>query len=317
MATRSPNGIKRRRGRAGSALLIACVATPLEAAEARHDAEVESWLSWSAPPGCPDQDEIHERVRASLRGRPPPNSSFEADGAVTRSGDRYELRLRTRSGHEVEVRTFEEPSCATLADVATLIVIFQLYAIREDTQAPELTSRAPALITPRVAAGVALDVGQVSRGGGGLMVTAGLLVGRYVGIELSGFAFAPRRTPYDRRPGAGASLQVFALEAKGCLRHRVLGVTLGPCLGVAPSLLRGDGYGFVETFARNAFWVSLLAGSAIARRVSPHVELVGQASIVWSPDSPNIVARLDGRSASVYAPAHIGSRTWIGLACIF
>jgi len=75
-------------------------------------------LTWRAPQDdCPSQDEVLERIEASL----PVETDLEIAAQVDPIGDRWRLRLETRVGESLGSRELRAPDCAALVDATILL----------------------------------------------------------------------------------------------------------------------------------------------------------------------------------------------------
>jgi hypothetical protein len=93
-------------------------------------------LAWRAPPGCPQESEVRERLR-DLSG-PLNQRELQAEAEVEREGDRFRLRLRVKDGAEVRERVIVSNSCSDLAGAAAVALVFLLREA-EDSREPGST----------------------------------------------------------------------------------------------------------------------------------------------------------------------------------
>jgi hypothetical protein len=92
----------------------------ISAAAVLARAEVE--LRWSAPPECPQEVAVQERLRA-LVGPALERSELAAEGVVERFEGRYRLTLRVLDDPTGE-RRIESESCSELAGAAAVALVF-------------------------------------------------------------------------------------------------------------------------------------------------------------------------------------------------
>jgi hypothetical protein len=79
-------------------------------------------LSWQAPAGCPQADEVRERIRA-LTGSPTQRESrLRAEGEITREENHFHLRLVVHYGDLVGERNIVSDSCEDLAGAAAVAI---------------------------------------------------------------------------------------------------------------------------------------------------------------------------------------------------
>ncbi len=78
-------------------------------------------LHWSAPPGCPSQDEVRARLRRLL-GPESVEAGVSADARVHAHDRRWSLHLTLRTAEHATQRRMSADDCRTLADAAALVV---------------------------------------------------------------------------------------------------------------------------------------------------------------------------------------------------
>ncbi len=84
-------------------------------------------LTWTAPPGCPAQAQVRQRVEALVGAARPAKEPLSAAGTITQTGDsRFRLMLVVRSGDLVGERNIESTSCADLAGAAAVTLALLL-----------------------------------------------------------------------------------------------------------------------------------------------------------------------------------------------
>ena len=105
----------------GGVLLAAWLAIAVAPAPQGHEADGDVTLSWSAPPECPDLEEVRTRVDALLGDREPGAPYVKLDATVTRSGETFTLQMRTETAGGTSTHTLQSPDCRALADGAALV----------------------------------------------------------------------------------------------------------------------------------------------------------------------------------------------------
>ncbi len=109
-----------RRSRDGRLLGIVAWGLAAVLLPARVMAQGPLDLAWDAPPVCPQQDAVRERIRSlageSLRAA----GELHAEGQVVKKDDRYRLTLTVRDGSSVRTRVIDSDSCADLAGAAAV-----------------------------------------------------------------------------------------------------------------------------------------------------------------------------------------------------
>jgi hypothetical protein len=86
-------------------------------------------IRWEAPPRCPQQSDVTERVR-KLSGSPTSmQGALQADGTITQvDSGRFHLTLVMRSGGLVGVRNIDSTSCADLTRAAAVAIALLLHS---------------------------------------------------------------------------------------------------------------------------------------------------------------------------------------------
>lgn len=81
-------------------------------------------LTWSAPPGCPTQEDVETRVDALLGGQSSASSvaDVRASGQVERAGTGFRLLLGMSAGEAPSSRVIEAGSCDELAGAAAIAI---------------------------------------------------------------------------------------------------------------------------------------------------------------------------------------------------
>jgi hypothetical protein len=111
------------------------------AALASPGARAEIDLQWTAPPNCPQGDEVRKRVR-SLAGPSLGRVELRTEATIEKADDgRYRLRLRVLDD-EARERVIESDSCSDLAGAAAVALVFLLQEV--DDAATDSQSEAPA-----------------------------------------------------------------------------------------------------------------------------------------------------------------------------
>ncbi|MEM1417432.1 MAG: hypothetical protein AAGH15_21220 [Myxococcota bacterium] len=103
------------------------------ATEAR--AQAAGLLRWSAPPECPDAEEIATRLYVPAGIAP----GLVLEATVEPTEDGYRLTLRgTRDGQALAERTLEAPSCEPLAEAAVLLASLAMETAAREAPVPVL-----------------------------------------------------------------------------------------------------------------------------------------------------------------------------------
>jgi hypothetical protein len=112
--------------RAGSAALLSLSGLLLsKAALAQAPPGID--LRWEAPPACPQQGDVQERIWKLVGSQKPSDTRLSADGAITQTEDaRFQLKLVLHVGSLVGERALESKSCRDLAGAAAVTIALLL-----------------------------------------------------------------------------------------------------------------------------------------------------------------------------------------------
>jgi hypothetical protein len=102
------------------------------AALASPGARAEIDLQWTAPPNCPQGDEVRQRLR-SLAGPSLDRVELRTEATIEQADDgHYRLRLRVLDD-EVRERVIESDSCSDLAGAAAVALVFLLQEVDDSS----------------------------------------------------------------------------------------------------------------------------------------------------------------------------------------
>lgn len=108
---------------------------------ARADAGVA--LAWSAPAGCPSQDDVLAETRRLLGGRIAAGTAVTARADVALAGTSdYRLRIAIGPGTTERAREVHAPTCAELGDAAALLLALAIDPIAVASAPPGASLRA-------------------------------------------------------------------------------------------------------------------------------------------------------------------------------
>jgi hypothetical protein len=259
-------------------------------------------LSWSAPAGCPQEDDVRARIASLLGSARPPPTPLQADGTITQSDDgRFHLRLVIRSGSLVGERDIDSTSCTDLAGAAAValgLLLRSAEPISDSDLAGPPAMPAPAA-TPKTPsappqpehsqepppARPASQSADGSRGwhlvvqaplvavSAGLLPNASLGFGFGAGVErahwravLAGSEWLHQSVPAKNLPGYGASVARTTAKLWTCRATRLAALEIAPCLTLSIEHVAAHGTGsHVASRAARATW--LAAGGGLQGRL--------------------------------------------------
>jgi hypothetical protein len=112
------SALARLRERPQLAALFALVLGLLLTTPAMAEPQLE--LSWSAPPNCPQETAVRQKLRAIWGESQPKTQRLRADGVIVRVGHRFRLTLTLLDASADRSRSIDADSCADLAGAAAV-----------------------------------------------------------------------------------------------------------------------------------------------------------------------------------------------------
>lgn len=259
-------------------------------------------LEWEAPSGCPDAEAARASIDALLDEAPESGVPLHATVRITAfaGGHRLALRLSQAEG----VREIEAPTCAELAETATVIVAIAIdpgvltrAAAEAEVEPPEPVAIAPAPPAPAEPAIVAplgtvdappprpplreapgpfaivsvlagVDVGTLPRTSGRVGVWAGP-AWRDATLELGGEYIVRRPVPSSSAPSVGILAQAWSVGARGCYSRVGRRVGFGLCGSVRAGAVHARGDGELTPRSARQPWVGLGPGVLLLVPVRP------------------------------------------------
>jgi hypothetical protein len=265
------------------AIAVLGAATP-----ARADDTPGVDLTWSAPPGCPDEAQARAVV-ARLAGDPGrstdgPRVTVRVDVSPSVSG-LWGARIAIEQGGDAapHERRIEGSSCVEVADAAAVAIALALASPGPSPAAsPPLAPPAPAA-PPRVPApppvpalpgdvpdppaqrGLAVHGGLRATGGFDFAslpapafgtVVSGVLVLGANRVEINGSAWLAQPVAATAQAMAGARLALYAAGVRYCRTFVESVVELAGCGGIEAGEMHGSSYGVTQPASGAAPWVA-------------------------------------------------------------
>lgn len=104
----------------------AIAATAGTAPEPDEPYPAELDLEWTAPAGCPSEDEVRGRIEALLTGPPRGEGVMKVAGSVREDPDGFRLVLATDFDGRTEERELTAEACAELGEATAILLAFAL-----------------------------------------------------------------------------------------------------------------------------------------------------------------------------------------------
>jgi len=177
-------------------------------------------LHWSAPPTCPDADELEQRIAALLPVAQQGEGTLRIDAVVVEEADGFTLTLSSTFRGLTEQRDFRSHVCTELVDTTALLVAIALEpgAIAVGSRPPEPTaveSRTPADPASAAPAPAKTTVAAERRSGGHM---------RAIASGGRPFRERPRRRPEAIAIRFAGGLEVGALPPPTAALHGGIGL---------------------------------------------------------------------------------------------
>jgi hypothetical protein len=258
-------------------------------------------LEWEAPTGCPDAAAARASIDGLLGDGPEPDAPVHAQVRITAvdGGHRLALRLSQADG----VREIDAPTCAELAETATVIVAIAIdpgvftRAEPEPEPEPEASRREPPPPVAIVSFVVGPDVGTLPRTSGHLGVWAGP-AWRNATIEFGGEYVVRRPVPSSSAPDVGILVQAWSLGARGCYSRLRTRVGFGLCASVRAGAVHARGDGELTPRSARQPWVGLGPGVVLLVAVRPRLAVSFGADVLYAAARGGFRTEPSGRVAT-------------------
>jgi hypothetical protein len=282
-------------------------------------------LVWSAPDGCPSEEQVRAEIARLLGGDLRLHEDGDLQAKVTvLHGSLWSADLATQQGGRVGRRSIEAASCQAVADGIALII-----ALSIDPDAVTATAEAPRREVPFVA-----DVPANSKRQLRILASvhaqglAGTLPGPDVGVGLGvGLAGARWRTElrwtYGLRrdqvaslaSGASGRFNLAGGSLTECLDLGLTKLASGPCAVAEGGRVSVSGYGTAAGFSRHAPWLALGGGGFLAVPVGQHLRISLEVDVVAPLYRPDYV--FDGVPGVVFRAPAVGGRARVDVSWHF
>ena len=133
---------------------------------ARAETVADLSLRWRSPAGCPQQEEVKDRIRKLIGSTRVTATALQAEGTITQTDSaHFHLKLVTRSGSLVGERNLDATSCENLTGAAAVSLALLLRAA-EPLSADDLGEKqAPGTAVGAATAGGAATTGNAAAPG--------------------------------------------------------------------------------------------------------------------------------------------------------
>lgn len=254
-------------------------------------------LRWSAPQGCPTEEEVAARVAELVPAPSGGEGTMLLEATIDENASGFALALRVSFLDQVDERVIEARDCSALGESTALVVAIALEpGLRADEPAsdPEPTrvsepvaavEETPARVeedseefetlpvpaprrrpAPRLEA-AALRLAALGEFGSLPSVTAGASLTALVAwprwrLELSGTYLAPQRSGGPQN--AAGLVQLGAVGVRGCRRLFAGPVEFPLCLGLEAGALRVDSRGLTPQNTLHYAWLAPSAAAGLS-----------------------------------------------------
>jgi hypothetical protein len=277
-------------------IVLAAMAMVLGGARPASAQPAPMELIWHAPAGCPTTAQVEAGLKKNLAGSGARLVPFVAVVGVRGPTEgRWQASVLFQAGSTREERRFEAESCEAIASAATFIIALWAQGgagapsrpavapgTPNDPEIPRIKPDIEPPHDPRFALMLSglLDwrsmpdppAGGMEAEGGPIWTTPG----RRLRL-LAGLTFFPSRRSELMAYVWQADFQLFELSGRGCLTATSGRFEIGPCAGVALSVMHGFGVPLVDSTQQ---WLSLLGSIIASWKVFPEVALFARADLV-------------------------------------
>ncbi|HVY37334.1 MAG TPA: hypothetical protein VHM31_05345 [Polyangia bacterium] len=282
-------------------------------------------FAWSAPAGCPSQQQVEADIARLVGGdlRLRDGSELRADVSVS-GGPPWSADLTTLHAGRVGRRTIESPSCQAAAEAVALII-----ALSIDPDARAAGPRAPAAAPPQMGPPSASKprplhvlVGVHAQARAGTLPETD--VGAGLGVGLAGLRWrAELRWTYGLRrdqpallpSGAAGRFNLDAGSLTGCVDLGRGKLAFGPCGTAEAGRVSATGSGATAGFSKNAPWLALGGGVFASLAVSEHLRTSVEVDALAPLYRPDYV--FDEIPGVVFKAPPLGGRALIDLSWQF
>lgn len=281
-------------------------------------------FAWSAPDGCPSQQQVEAEVARLVGGdlRLRDGSDLQADVSVS-GGPPWSADLTTLHAGRVGRRRLESPSCQAAADAVALIIALSIDP--EAAAAGGQAAAAPPQVLPapvRKPRPLHILAGVHAQGRIGTL--PGTDVGAGLGVGLAGVRWhAELRWTYGLRrdqaamlpSGAAGRFNLDAGSLTGCVDLGRGKLALGPCGTAEAGRVSATGYGATAGFSKDAPWLALGGGVFASLMLSDHLRTSLEVDALAPLYRPDYV--FDEIPGVVFKAPPLGARALIDLSWQF
>lgn len=223
----------------------------------RNASASELIVEWTAPPECPDQDDVVSDVERALGEGAKPN--LTAIARVTRAADTFRAQVRITSSAGFGDRDLEAVSCEILAESVALVIA--LSASRSADSRGEVKHREhdrglEVALSPHASAAIG-PLPEPAFGAGATIAIEGFAALR---LELSGTYHARQSHTFDET-NVGGRFDLLRLGARGCRLWTLGAFELGPCFGAQLYRIEARGFGGMLSYSGESLMWGPAAGA--------------------------------------------------------
>ena len=220
-------------------------------------------LTWVAPEGCPQRDQVDAAVARMLGDETERTELLTVDAVITLDARTFTLDLKRPDGTS---RVLTGATCRAVAEAAVVVLALMVDPLARTDLVPQLEPDEG----PRWSLGAAAlaDTHALPRLAPGFGLGAGIRLGAGFWFELRAFAFLPQSRTTDAA-GAGATASFFG-GAIGARRDFDLGpLTLAPLVAFEAGAQRGRSFGVSDPAVNVGVWTAVEAGLLVAITFGP------------------------------------------------
>lgn len=299
-------------------------------------------IAWQAPPGCPVEADVRDRVARLLAGTTGGMDGVAVELRVEALVDgRFRLRALLLGPSDAGERTLEAGSCGELAEAAALLTALAVQPALAGAVPPPPESHADPVVPPAsvlteppsaaessaspqpspgpppsrnrwglltLAGGVAVGVLTTPMA---VLQAAGGVRGKKWSVVLTQTFWLPRTMPSADDPEVGGRMWLWAAGIRGCGVPWSARIEVNVCGAVEAGVVTGRGTGDLEIQRRQTSpWLAVSAGPGAAVRLGERVRLTLGVDLLVVPFRPNFT--IVGRG-EVCCATQVGGRVLLGV----
>jgi hypothetical protein len=255
-------------------------------------------LYWSAPEGCPSQQQVHAEIARLVGGDIQLHEGDLEARATVSFGPLWSADLTTQHSGQTGHRSIEGPSCKAVADAISLIVALLIDpdAVAAHSQAPEPEVPSLPKLPQSNPRHLAVLAGLHAQGRIGALPGADIGLGLGVGVASARWRtdvrwnYGLRRDQVAALPsGASGRFNIAAGSVTECFSLGQSRWEFGPCAALEAGRVSVEGFGATAGFSKNVLWLALGGGVFLSRPMGRHLHATMEVDVIAPMYRPDYV----------------------------